>query len=116
VISALMIAFALQSTSLVEPVQTKRISEELYYLHPYRRGIYPAPAAFPGSGSHGRSQIPQTDRCLEAKGSLILGEDLGFDVVPIGKCARSEQVGSAAFASALDQFDRDLTVLEARYR
>jgi hypothetical protein len=117
VIFSLLLTFALQPAVGAEAVQAPRISAEIFSLHPYNRGAYSCSKGI--SRQQGRifhRRFSRRIKVIERKDAALFGPDPGFETVGIGHCTRGGKVWSTLFANALRQFDKDLALLEARYR
>lgn len=113
----LTLALALQTVSGADAAKTRRISEELYYIDPYERGAYSCDRQVAKQqGRIFRRRFEKRIETLKQKEASVLGGDPGFDVVPLKQCTPSDVVRSTRFVKALNQFDVDLTQLEAKSR
>jgi len=112
----LIVALAMQTLSGTEAANPRRVNEELYYLGPYVRGVYSCNRSVARQqGRIFRRKFERRIETLKQKEAHVLGPDPGFDVVPQGHCTKSQVVRSTDFLNALDQFEADLTSLEAKF-
>jgi hypothetical protein len=113
-IKFLALAVFLQAQSLSPPAQ--RLSERLYYAHPYQRGFISCDRKV------AKRQQREFERRfgsriaeLERKDIAKWGIDTGFDAIALGQCSRRSAISDPKFETALRKFALDLSAIEREY-
>lgn len=110
----LALAIFLQAQSLSPPAQ--RLSERLYYQHPYQQGLISCDRKV------AKRQQREFERrfgsriaALMRKDTAKWGVDNGFDAIPLERCSRLRATLDARFEAALQKFALYLSAMEREY-
>ena len=115
-LSALLFALAAQVGDNAKPAGQQRVSEQIYYLHPYQHGDFSCEhRAAHKQHVFFERRFARRIAELKRREAVVLGPDPGFDVVPMARCARNDRVLSTKFIEGVRHFDLGLSALERRW-
>jgi hypothetical protein len=108
------IALLVQSQPMSPPVQ--RLSERIYYAHPYQRGVFSCNRRTAERQQHEfERRFGLRIATLKRKDLTRWGPDPGFEAIALGHCSRDTAASRARFEAALREFSLDLSAMEREY-